>query len=159
MRSPLCTISSARGGTSFRFSTFSRIHLFLRLLHLFPPISLQHRRLLKRFRILDISFPLLLLPDLNGLIISSFPVNRKKGKSRKTFPENWSKFGLKDFSPSSSHCMLMGIVIVTMDDVVRKQFGRIGRVGLRRVGGEKLRRPIADEAHRRQFGHCCPTRS
>ena len=37
--------------------------------------------------------------------------------------------------------------------------GRIGRVGLRRVGGEKLRRPIADEAHRRQFGHCCPTRS
>ena len=45
------------------------------------------------------------------------------------------------------------------DDVVRKQFGRIGRVGLRRVGGEKLRRPIADEAHRRQFGHCCPTRS
>ena len=121
MRSPLCTISSARGGTSFRFSTFSQIHLFLRLLQLFPPISLQHRRLLKRFRILDISFPLLLLPDLNGLIISSFPVKRKKGKSRKTFPENWSKFGLKDFLPSSSHCMLMGIVIVTMDDVVRKR--------------------------------------
>ena len=158
MRSPLCTISSARGGTSFRFSTFSPIHLFLRLLHLFPPISLQHRRLLKRFRILDISFPLLLLlPDLNGLIISSFPVKRKKGKSRKTFPENSSKFGLKDFLPSSSHCMLMGRrrVIVTM----LLENGRIGRVGLRRVGGEKLRRPIADEAHRRQFGHCCPTRS
>ena len=117
MRSPLCTISSARGGTSFRF--FFSDPPFSPAAALFPPVSLQHRRLLKRFRILDISFPLpllLLLPDLNGLIISSFPVKRKKGKSRKTFPENWSKFGLKDFSPSSSHCMLMGRkrVIVTM---------------------------------------------
>ena len=131
MRSPLCTISSARGGTSFRFSTFSQIHLFLRLLQLFPPISLQHRRLLKRFRILDISFPLLLLlPDLNGLIISSFPVKRKKGEKSENISAELDKVWVERFFADQTLHADEEEGEVNHDDVWKegagKRFGRIG---------------------------------
>ena len=147
----------ARGGTSFRFSTFfsnpAPLSPHFPLPAPPPPILHQEilysQRLLLRLR--------LLLPDLNGLIISSFPVKRKKGGKSENISAELDKVWVERFfADQALHANEMrSTTIVTMLATCWKQFGLICmEQGWPSTGGRVWEEKKSEKKteNRKQFG-------